>query len=96
MDKRYKPLSLPQQLALRQQAIDDILNHPEWPLNEAISHLKRTLRLTTSELAKLAKVSPRTLQEIELGKSPGTVKSMNSLLGVVGLRLGVVQSVKSF
>lgn len=91
MDKRYKPLTIHQQVALRQQAIEDLLSHPEWTLRESVVHLKKTLRLTTPELAKLAKVSPRTVQEIELGNSPGTVQTMNRLFGVLGLRLGVIQ-----
>ena len=32
MDKRYKSLTLADQLRLRQRAIDDVLAHPEWPL----------------------------------------------------------------
>jgi len=90
MDKRYKPISLSQQMQLRQQAIDDLLGHPEWTLRESVCHLKKTLRLTTADLATLAGVSYRTVQDIELGRSPGTVQTMNRILGVLGLRLGVV------
>lgn len=90
MDKRYKPISLSQQMQLRQQAIDDLLAHREWTLRDSVSHLKKTLRLTTADLAKLAGVSYRTVQDIELGRSPGTVQTMNRILGVLGLRLGVV------
>lgn len=90
MDKRYKPITLSQQMQLRQQAIDDLLAHQEWTLRDSVSHLKKTLRLTTADLAKLAGVSYRTVQDIELGRSPGTVQTMNRILGVLGLRLGVV------
>ncbi len=92
MDKRFKPLTLHQQIILRQQVIEDLLSHPEWSLQESVIHLKRTLRITTLELAKLAKVSPRTVQEIELGRSTGTVQTMDRIFGIVGLRLGVVQA----
>ena len=51
MDKRYNALPLAEQLALRQQAIDDVLAHPEWTLAQAVRHLKKTMRLTTAEVA---------------------------------------------
>jgi len=89
MDKRYKPLSLSQQMELRQQVMGELLTHPEWSLQEAICHLKKGLRLTTADLAKLSGVSFRAVQNIERGISPGTVQTMNSILGVLGLRLGV-------
>lgn len=90
MDKRYKPLPLAEQLLLRKQVVEDILAHPEWPLPMAIVHMKKMLRLTSAELAKLAGISYRTLQDIEQGRSTGTVQTMNRVLGVLGLRLGVV------
>ncbi|MDB5796413.1 MAG: family transcriptional regulator [Paucimonas sp.] len=76
---------------LRKKAVDDILANPQWSLGESVRYLKTTLRLTTAELARLAGVSARTLQEIENGKSPGTVQSMDRIFGVLGLRLGVVR-----
>jgi len=90
MDKRYKPLPLAEQLLLRKQVVEDILAHPEWPLPMAIVHMRKTLRLTSAELAKLAGISYRTLQDIEQGRSTGTVQTMDRVLGVLGLRLGVV------
>lgn len=90
MDKRFKTLTLPEQVTLRRQAIEDVLAHPEWTLPEAIRHLKKTMRLTTAELAQLAGIGHRTLQDIEQERSDGSVQTMNRVLGVVGLRLGVV------
>lgn len=92
MDKRYKPLSLPEQMMLRQEVMDEVLAHPEWPLPDVIRFLKRRLRLTTEDLAKLSGVSFRAVQNIERGVSPGTVQSVNRILGVLGLRLGAVKS----
>lgn len=92
MDKRYTPLPLAQQLLLRRQAVQDLLDHPEWTLRESIRHLRSTLRLTSAELARLAGISHRALQDIEQGRSPGTVQTMNRILGVLGLRLGVVRA----
>lgn len=92
MDKRYNTLSGSEQLMLRKRAIEEVLANPQWELPQAIRHLKKTMRITTAELAKLAGVSYRTLQNIELGQSPGTVQTMNQVLGVVGLKLGVVSA----
>jgi len=91
MDKRYNTLSLPQQLELRRQAVDDVLAHPEWTLPQAIRHLKKTMRVTTSELARLSGVAVRTMQDIEQERSEGTVQTLNRILGVLGLKLGVVR-----
>ncbi len=91
MDKRYETLTLPQQLELRKKAINDVLANPQWSLPQAVRHLKKTMRLTTAELAKLAGISFRTLQDIEREKSEGTVQTMNRVFGVFGLKLGVVR-----
>ena len=80
---------LGEQLRIRQQVVEDILNNPQWPLQQVVQHLKTSLRLTTAELAKVAGISARTLQDIEQGRSQGTVQTMNKILGVMGLRLGV-------
>ncbi len=92
MDKRYNNLTLPEQLALRRQAIEDVLAHPEWSLRESLRHLKRSMRLTSEEMAKLAGVSTKTIQDLEQGRSEGTVQTLNRVLGVLGLRLGVVKA----
>lgn len=94
MDKRYKPLPLPEQLALRRQAIDDVLAHPEWPLPQALRHLRTTMRLTTAEMARLTGVAHRTLQDIEHERSEGSVQTVNRILGTLGLRLGVVSAAR--
>ncbi|KVO62024.1 XRE family transcriptional regulator [Burkholderia ubonensis] len=91
MDKRYTALSLPDQLALRRRAIEDVLSHPEWTLRESVCHLMRTMRLTSAEMAKLAGVSTKTMQDIEQGRSEGTVQTMNRIFGMLGLKLGVVR-----
>jgi DNA-binding XRE family transcriptional regulator len=91
MDKRYGHLSLSEQLMLRKQAIDEVLGHPEWSTQEALRHLKKTMRLTSAELARLSGVHYRTVQDIEQGRSEGSVQTMNRLFGVLGLKLGVVR-----
>ncbi len=92
MDKRYKPMSLSQQMTLRQEVMDAVLAHPEWPLQDVVRFIKKSLRLTTADLAKLSGVSFRAVQNIERGVSPGTVQTLNRILGVLGLRLGAVKS----
>ena len=94
MDKRYAALSMGEQLMLRKQAIEDVLEHPEWTLQQSVRHLKRSMRLTSAELAKMAGINARTLLDIEQGRSTGTVQTLNAILGVLGLKLGVVKAQK--
>lgn len=89
MDKRFNPIPVAEQLTLRQQAIDDVLSHPEWSLPQAVRHLKKTMRLTTTEMAKLSGVAYRTLQDIEQERSDGSVQTMNRIFGMLGLKLSV-------
>jgi DNA-binding XRE family transcriptional regulator len=91
MDKRYNTIPVSEQLALRRQAIEDVLAHPEWTLPQAVRHIKKTMRLTTAEVAKISGVGFRTLQDIEQERSEGSVQTMNRILGVLGLKLGVVR-----
>lgn len=96
MDKRYNTLTLAQQLDLRQQAVEDVLAHPEWSLPQAVRHLKKTMRLTTAEMAQLSGVAYRTLQDIEQERSEGSVQTMNRIFGMLGLKLGVARKVTPF
>ena len=91
MDKRYTALTLQQQLELRRQAVEDVLANPQWSLPEAIRHLKTTMRITTSELARLSGLAFRTLQDIEREHSEGSVQTMNRIFSILGLKLGVVR-----
>jgi len=93
MDRRRKSMPPDEQVLLRQQAIDDVLAHPEWSLRDAVRHLKRNSLVTSEELARLAGVSLRTMRDIEQGRSDGTVQTMNRILGVLGLKLGVARVV---
>ena len=91
MDKRFKPLSVPEQMELRRQAIEDVLAHPEWSLPQTLRHLRKTMRITTAELARISGVAYRTLQDIEQERSEGSVQTMNRILGTLGLKLGVAR-----
>ena len=91
MDKRFKPLSVPEQMELGRQAIEDVLAHPEWSLPQSIRHLRKTMRITTVEMARISGVAYRTLQDIEQERSEGSVQTMNRILGTLGLKLGVAR-----
>lgn len=91
MDKRFNTLSIPQQLELRKQAVEDVPSHPEWSLAQAVRHLKKTMRLTTVEMAKLSGVAYRTMQDIEQERSEGSVQTMNRILGMLGFKLSVAR-----
>ncbi len=93
MDKRCNALPVADQLQLRKQAVDDVLAHPEWPLAEAVRHLKKTMRLTTAEMAKLAGVGYRTMQDIEQERSDGT-QTMNRIFGILNLKISVARSAR--
>jgi DNA-binding XRE family transcriptional regulator len=91
MDKRHYPLPLDEQLALRRQAVDDVVSNPDWTLQECVRHLRKKMRLTSDEMAALAGVSSKTIQDIEQGRSAGTVQTMNRIFGMLGLKLAVVR-----
>ncbi len=95
MDKRFNTLSIPDQLELRKLAVEDVLAHPEWSLAQSVRHLKKTMRLTTAEMAKLSGVAHRTMQDIEQERSEGTVHTMNQIFGMLGLKLGVTRASQS-
>ena len=56
---------------------------------------RRRSTTSSAELAKLAGVSLKTMRDIEQGRSEGTIQTLNRILGVVGLRLGVVRADRS-
>lgn len=95
MDKRYTVLPLSEQLQLRKQAVDEVLAHPEWSLAESVRHLKKTMRLTTAEMAKLSGVGFRTMQDIEQERSEGSVQTLNRILATLGLKLSVARIASS-
>lgn len=91
MDKRFSAISNAEQLELRRQAIEDVLAHPEWSLPQAVRHLKKTMRLTTTEMAQLSGIAFRTMQDIEQERSEGSVQTMNRIFGMLGLKLAVAK-----
>ncbi len=94
MDKRFNTLSISEQLGLRKEAVEDAMAHSKWALAQSVRHLKKTMRLTTAEMAKLSGVSYLTMQDIEQDRSDGTVQTMIRIFGMLGLKLGVVREVR--
>ena len=66
-----------------------MLSHPEWSLEDSVRHLKKTMRLTTAEMAKLSGVACRTMQDIEQQRNEGSVQTMNRICEMLGLKFAV-------
>src|ERR1700754_5125364 len=90
MDKRFKPLTMSEELDVRRALLDDIDAHPGRPVPEVIRLVRTTLHLTIAEYAKLCGVSARGLQDIERGVKSPTLDTVAKLLKPLGLRVGVV------
>ncbi|HVI56632.1 MAG TPA: helix-turn-helix transcriptional regulator [Luteibacter sp.] len=90
MDKRFKPLTMAEELAVRRALLDDIEANPGRSVPEVIRLVRTTLRLTMAEYAKLCGVSARGLQDIERGIKSPTLETVAKLLRPMGLRAGVV------
>jgi transcriptional regulator with XRE-family HTH domain len=90
VDKRFKPLTMAEELDVRRALLDDIEAHPGRSVPEVIRLVRTTLRLTMAEYAKLCGVSARGLQDIERGMKSPTLETVAKLLRPLGLRLGVV------
>jgi transcriptional regulator with XRE-family HTH domain len=89
MDKRFKPLSPHDQLRLRLRLMQDIADHPQWTVPQAVRTVRTTLRLTVPDMAKLCRVSAQTLQNVELGKASPTLATVDKLLKPFGLKTTV-------
>ena len=91
MDKRYKPVSVPEQVRQRVTLLESITNQPGMSLTQAVRELRTGLRLTVPEYAKLTQVAIRTIHDIEAGKANPSLATANKLLAPFGLMLGVVK-----
>ncbi|MYM42008.1 helix-turn-helix domain-containing protein [Duganella qianjiadongensis] len=90
MDKRYAVLSPAEQVALRRDLMLRLEAAPAMPIPAVIREIRKTLRLTIPEYARLCQVSPRTLQDIERGVASPTLSTVDKLLQPMGLRAGAV------
>lgn len=77
---------------LRKHVIAEMLARTDWTPWEVVRYMRAELQLTVDELAKLSDVPEGVLEAIDRGESAGTVEELGNLLGVVGLKVGVVKS----
>nr|WP_315249388.1 helix-turn-helix transcriptional regulator [uncultured Duganella sp.] len=92
MDKRYSTLSPAEQNQLRHDLLTRLAAAADMPIPDVIREIRKTLRLTIPEYAKICDVSPRTLQDIERGVSSPTLYTVDKLLKPMGMRAGAVQN----
>lgn len=89
MDKRYKPLTPLEQLHAREALMTTIRAHPEWTFAQAVRHIRKSLRLTVVDMAKVGNLSDQALRNIEAGRNSPTLETASRLLMPFGLRLSV-------
>jgi XRE family transcriptional regulator, regulator of sulfur utilization len=94
MDKRYKPMTPAEQLAARLSLYDELAATPGVPLKDAIKLIRRKLRLTVPDLAKLTGVSERFLRDTEAGRGNPSLSTAAKVLAPFGLTLGVVAALR--
>ena len=90
MDKRYTALTPLEQNQLRKDLMERLAAAPDTPIPEVIRNIRKTLRFTIPEYAKICDVSSRTLQDIERGVSSPTLDTVEKLLRPMGMRAGAV------
>lgn len=90
MDKRFKPLSVAEQVRQRVVLLDAIAANPGLPLPQVVRELRTGLHLTVPEYARLSGVAVRTIHDIEAGRANPSLATANKLLLPFGLGLGVV------
>ncbi|NRR33353.1 helix-turn-helix transcriptional regulator [Oxalobacteraceae bacterium] len=94
MDKRYTALTAAEQNQLRRALMDRLAAAPDLPIPKVIREIRKTLRFTIPEYAKICDVSPRTLQDIEREVSSPTLDTVEKLLRPMGMRAGAVQAAR--
>lgn len=95
MDKRYKPLSPQEMLAVRRELTAQLTEAPDLPIPLVIRKIRTALRYTIAEYAKICGVSTRTLAEIERGNNSPTLATVEKLLKPMGMVPGAVSKATS-
>lgn len=90
MDKRYTVLTPSQQSRVRRELMERLAAAPDTPIPRVIREIRKTLRFTIAEYARICGVSPRTLQDIERGVSSPTLDTVQKLLRPMGMCAGAV------
>lgn len=86
MDKRYKPLTPAQQMALKDKLMDN-LRTGSLSIAQATVAMRKMVRATQSEYAKRVGISLETLRNIEQGKGNPSIDSVNAIGSIFGLEL---------
>ncbi len=89
MDKRFKPMTPAEQMAARQYVMEAIRARPGMPLPEALALIRKSLRLTNPDLARISGVSQRFIIDTLSGKGNPSIKTAAELLRPFGLSIGV-------
>ena len=89
MDRRYKPLTAHEQLQLRQALSDAIGAQSDMALAQVVRTIRKTLRLTINDMAKVCGVSAQTLKNVEAARNSPTLETAERLLRPFGLRMVV-------
>lgn len=91
MEKRHSSMTSREQLMVRKRVIEEVLARTDWTPAHAVGYIRSELGLTTEEFAKLSGVPSTVIEGVEQNGPPGTVEEFSKLLGVLGLKLGVVK-----
>lgn len=89
MDKRLKLRTHEDDLALR-DALYAALTHNTLSVGEAVRLMQRTSRLTQPEFARHRGISTAALRQIISGKGNPTVQTLNKVVSIFGLEVGLV------
>jgi DNA-binding transcriptional regulator YiaG len=92
MDKRYKPLTPLEQLEVRRQLLQDLADNPGLPVPDVVRRIRKALRLTIDDYARLCGISARGLQDIERRKASPTLATVEKLLKPMALTIAVVNA----
>ncbi len=91
MDRRFKPMTPAEQVAARLALYEYLDAHPGLALADSLRVIRRHLRLTVAEMARLTGLSARFISQIEHGQGNPTLDTVRQLLAPFGLSLGVVR-----
>lgn len=89
MDQRFKHRSHERDLALRDDLYKKLRDH-QISLGEAVLQMQKISRLTQPEFAKHRGVSVAALRQITSGKGNPTVETLNKIVSIFGLEVGLV------
>ena len=89
MDKRLKNRTHEDDLALREELFTALANN-SISMGDAIKLMQRASRLTQPEFAKHRGISTAALRQIISGTGNPTVETINKVVGIFGLEVGLV------